>query len=287
MNYYEHHLGDYLRDTVHLSMLEDAAYRRLLDAYYTREGPLPADPRECCKLARAASRAERDAVQRVLEQFFQLEETGHHQRRADAEIARFQDKQRKARASADARWSSARLQPDGNANADANASPRSMRTHSEGNAPRARTSPQAPVSSHQPSSTATGRGGASRPKASPSRPPPEGVEAEVWSAWLDLRRKKRAPVNEIVLEQACKEAALAKLSLEDFLRVWCFRGTQGLLADWIKPADRRMVAQAGHDRVDMQLRTAALMVNPPEAPGARRPAEPAQEVIDVTARRIG
>lgn len=42
MNFYEHHLGDYMRDTAHLSMIEDAAYRRLLDAYYIREAPLPA-----------------------------------------------------------------------------------------------------------------------------------------------------------------------------------------------------------------------------------------------------
>jgi len=27
MNYYEHHLGDYVRDTAHLSMLEDGACR--------------------------------------------------------------------------------------------------------------------------------------------------------------------------------------------------------------------------------------------------------------------
>lgn len=157
MNYYEHHLGDYLRDTVHLSMLEDAAYRRLLDAYYTREGALPVDARECCKLARAATKAERDAVRRVLEQFFQLEEDGYHQRRADAEIARFKDKQRKARASAAAGWSQRKAQSGGNANADANASAPGMRTHSEGNAPRARTSPQTPDTS---TSEPIGSGGA-------------------------------------------------------------------------------------------------------------------------------
>ena len=59
MNYYEHHLGDYVRDTAHLSMLEDAAYRRLLDAYYIREAPLPTDVRDCCKPARAQSKPER------------------------------------------------------------------------------------------------------------------------------------------------------------------------------------------------------------------------------------
>lgn len=108
MNYYEHHLGDYVRDTAHLSMLEDAAYRRLLDAYYIRERPLPCSLDECCKLARAYSDQEREAVAYV------LQDDGYHNRRADAEIARYRDKQVKARRSAQARWSK-RAACDGNA----------------------------------------------------------------------------------------------------------------------------------------------------------------------------
>ena len=127
MNYYEHHLGDFARDTLHLSMLEEGAYRRLLDAYYIRERALPGDVRECCKLARATAKAERDAVAYVLREFFQLRDDGlHHQTRADAEIARFQDKQAKARASAEKRWA--------HTERNANASPNAMRTHSEGTA---------------------------------------------------------------------------------------------------------------------------------------------------------
>lgn len=104
MNYYEHHLGDYARDTAHLSMLEEGAYRRLLDRYYATERPLPADIRECCKFARAQSKAERDAVAVVLKEFFKLGPEGHRQGRADKEIARYQDKQAKARASINVRW---------------------------------------------------------------------------------------------------------------------------------------------------------------------------------------
>ena len=92
MNYYEHHLGDYVRDTAHLSMLEDAAYRRLLDAYYIREAPLPTDVRDCCKLARAQSKPEREAVAYVLREFFELRDDGHHQDRCDREIARYLEK---------------------------------------------------------------------------------------------------------------------------------------------------------------------------------------------------
>ena len=90
MNYYKHHLGDYLRDTAHLSMLEDAAYRRLLDAYYVRERPLPANVTDCCKLARATTKPERTAVGTVLAEFFTLAIDGYHQARADSEIVTWQ-----------------------------------------------------------------------------------------------------------------------------------------------------------------------------------------------------
>lgn len=104
MNYYEHHLGDYMRDTAHLSMIEDAAYRRLIDAYYVREKPLPAEHRECWKLARAVSKSERDAVDYVLREFFELRDDGYHQRRCDEEIAAYMQKEpeREARRQNDA-----------------------------------------------------------------------------------------------------------------------------------------------------------------------------------------
>lgn len=143
MNYYEHHLGDYVRDTAHLSMLEDGAYRRLLDAYYIREEPLPLTMRDVFRLTRAQSKQDREAVETVLREFFTETAEGWRHARCDREIGRFQDKQRKARASAEARWSQRKPQSEGNANASANA----MRTHSEGNAPRAR--PQTPDTSHQ------------------------------------------------------------------------------------------------------------------------------------------
>jgi uncharacterized protein YdaU (DUF1376 family) len=139
VNYYEFHIGDYLKNTAHLSMLEDAAYRRLIDAYYTRETPLPGEKRACYKLCRAASKDEREAVDYVLDEFFVLAEDGYHNDRCDVEISRFKDKQAKAKRSADARWNKSKPHSDGNANASADA----MRTHSEGNAH------QSPVASRQ------------------------------------------------------------------------------------------------------------------------------------------
>lgn len=150
MNYFELHIGDIDSATAHLSMLEDGAYSRLMRLYYRTEKPLSADVRQICRLMRAQTKPERDAVQAVLSEFFELQEDGWHQHRCDEEIARFQDKQRKAKASADARWS--RGKPDNGGNA--NASDDYMRTHgdriSDRDAPRGRAPTRAPARPQSP-----------------------------------------------------------------------------------------------------------------------------------------
>jgi uncharacterized protein YdaU (DUF1376 family) len=124
VNYYEHHLGDWAAATGHLSWDEDMAYTRLLRAYYHHEKAIAEGQQY--RLAKASTPGQRRAVDQVLSEFFELRDGHYHQKRADAEIARYQDKQRKAKASADARWSQS--------GRNANASPDAMRTHSEGNA---------------------------------------------------------------------------------------------------------------------------------------------------------
>ena len=89
MNYFELHVGDYEAATAHLTMLEDAAYGRMLRVYYRTEAPLPADIKKVCRLVRAQSKPERDAVEQVLREFFELQADGWHQGRADAELQQF------------------------------------------------------------------------------------------------------------------------------------------------------------------------------------------------------
>lgn len=86
MNYWERHIGDYARDTAHLSMLEHGAYTLLLDRYYATESPIPAD--QVHRLARARSRDERAAVDAVLDEFFVMIDGEWHHNRADREIER-------------------------------------------------------------------------------------------------------------------------------------------------------------------------------------------------------
>lgn len=134
MNYVERHFGDWAKDTAHLTMLEDGAYNRLCDLYYVRETPLPADLAACCRLVRATSKQERDAVASVLREFFDSGPDGWTHKRCDAEIERFRTKSGKASASAKARWDAHHSHTERNANAYTDA----MRPQSEGNATRGR-----------------------------------------------------------------------------------------------------------------------------------------------------
>lgn len=94
MNYYSFHIGDYAAHTRNLSLLEDLAYRRLLDAYYLAERPLNG-----CATDVAREIGMRDhvaEVEYVLGKFFDRTEGGWVNKRAEKEIAHFSDKKQKA-----------------------------------------------------------------------------------------------------------------------------------------------------------------------------------------------
>lgn len=120
MNFYPFHIGDYASATRHLSWDEDMAFRRLLDAYYKKEEPIPLDRRQAYRLVCASTPEQREAVDVVLSEFFEETPDGWRNSRCDAELDAFHAKSAKASESAKARWRNAngqRAQSEGNANA--------------------------------------------------------------------------------------------------------------------------------------------------------------------------
>jgi len=87
LNYYRRYVGDYLKDTARLSILEHGAYNLLLDYYYAEEQPIPLDIEEVCRMVRAIRPEERRAVEKVLAAYFVKDDDGYHNARADDEIA--------------------------------------------------------------------------------------------------------------------------------------------------------------------------------------------------------
>jgi len=119
MHYYQFNIGDYRRDTSHLSHLEHGIYRALIDTYLLDQSALSGDISEIERKHSIRTSNEKKALRNVLNDFFKFENERFFNSRCDEVILSYQEKSLKASKSAKIRWDN-----------DANA----LRTHSEGNA---------------------------------------------------------------------------------------------------------------------------------------------------------
>lgn len=145
MNFYPFHIGDYASATRHLTWEEDLAYRRLIDAYYTREEPIPLDKRQAYRLVCASTDDQRQAVDSVLGEFFIETGQGYTHKRCDEEIAVKIAKSEKASRSAKARWDAEQNNDESHSERIANASAdecERMESACEGNAPNPNPNPK-------------------------------------------------------------------------------------------------------------------------------------------------
>jgi uncharacterized protein YdaU (DUF1376 family) len=98
MNFFKHHIGDYRRDTSHLTLIEHGAYRQLLDTYYLHEQPIPLETELVFRRLSARTDEEKQAIVTVLNEFFEQTETGWSHGRCDDEIAEYHSRADLARA---------------------------------------------------------------------------------------------------------------------------------------------------------------------------------------------
>lgn len=87
MNFFKLYIGDYQRDTAHLSVTEHGAYLLMLQHYYATEKPLPSG-KALHRMLRAQDKAEREAIDAVVALFWTQTPEGLVNERADAEIAK-------------------------------------------------------------------------------------------------------------------------------------------------------------------------------------------------------
>jgi len=230
MNYFPFHLGDYAAHTAHLEPMEDLAYRRLLDQYYLREGPLPFDIQVTAKLVRMRSMAA--DVESVLKEFFTLTDSGWTHDRCEAEIAHMQDKQVKARASAAASVKS--RQAFAAKKSQTSGAPVSQDgSGCSTDAKNIEAGVQLPTPTPTPTPTPI-------TKNTRAVAPPVGVTESVWSDFCQHRKAKGAKLTQTAMDGIQAEASKAGWSLENALRECCSRGWTGFKADWVaeRPAAR-------------------------------------------------
>jgi uncharacterized protein YdaU (DUF1376 family) len=179
MHYYQHNIGDYRKDTSHLTLLEHGIYRQLLDSYYLDELPLCNDLAKLMRSHSVRSADEQQSLQNVLSDFFELTEEGYIHKRCDEIIAQYHGKSDKARASANARWGnkhkgSKRKQSESNANA--------LQTQSEGNA-----NQEPRTKNHKP---VVGKTTIELPTWLPEKN---------WQEWLEYRRSAKKPMSDLAM----------------------------------------------------------------------------------------
>jgi len=104
-HYFPFHIGDYLRDTRGLSLLEHGAYLMLMLQYYASAQPLSADLSQLYRLTNARTHSERAAVRLCVSRFFQNGNAELTHKRISRELEIWATRSVKAKAAAGRKWS--------------------------------------------------------------------------------------------------------------------------------------------------------------------------------------
>jgi len=253
MHFYKFHIGDYMSHTRHLSLLEDLAYRRLLDFYFLHEQPIK--HRDAAR--QIGMREHEEDVLTVLNEFFLSTDDGFVNPRANKEIQEYKAHQGTSAYGAfirDNQSLKSVVQKDVYIQHFTNGT---LDTYI--NTLRTQDVPIMSTSSihdatinHKPLTT---NHKPKRENATNVACPPD-VSQQVWGDWVALRKSKKAPITQTVLNGAIAEAKILGWPLEKFLAEWCSRGSQGLKAEWIvkpNPADKVRLTVAPSNEPDPAL----------------------------------
>jgi len=253
MHFYKFHIGDYMSHTRHLSLLEDLAYRRLLDFYFLHEQPIK--HRDAAR--QIGMREHEEDVLTVLNEFFLSTDNGFVNPRANKEIEEYKAHQGTSAYGAFIRDNQSLksvvqkdvyIQHFTNGTLDTYIN--TLRTQdvpimSTSSIHDATTNHKPLTTNHKPK----------RESATVVACPPD-VSQQIWNDWVALRKSKKAPITQTVLNGAIAEAKILGWPLEKFLAEWCSRGSQGLKAEWIvkpNPADKVRLTVAPSNEPDPAL----------------------------------
>jgi len=208
MHYYQFHIGDYKSHTHHLSLIEDIAYRRLLDHYYLHEVPIK--QREIAR--QIGMRDHEQEVLSVLDEFFLSTENGYISPRADKEIEHFHSKVEQATRA-------------GKASAERRLNRRTTDVEQESNA---RSTDVQPTNNHKP---ITNNHKPKREIATVVACPPT-VDQQVWSDWLQIRKAKKLPMTETAWSQIQNEFRKSNLTDQQGVEYCCLSNWASFKTAW-------------------------------------------------------
>lgn len=219
MHYYSFHIGDFRSATVHFTTFERWVYRDLLDCLYDTEEPLPLDISKIFMMIGARSEEHKEAVKLIIETKFIKTETGYTNHRFESELEKYRSKATRAREANAARWGS----------------DKSLKSDVKSDAFYIPTNNQEPITKKKNINTITSDDApVSRTKKIGK---PDDVSDDVWAAWLDVRKSKKATsLSEIVIEKVKREATKAEMSLNDVLTLCVEKNWISFEHSWISNA---------------------------------------------------
>lgn len=204
MHFYPFHIGDYAKHTKGLSIIEDIAYRRILDEYYLSERPLNGSSTDVARMI--GMRDYVDDVAYVLNRFFAHTDDGWFSRRADAEITKYYEivekKSKAGKASAEARKNKRLTGVEHVLN---ECSTDEVQTKNQ------------------------------EPRTNKKISPPEGVPTDVWQDYVKFRQAKKAPITSTSIKQIETQASKVGFTLTEAIQECLNRGWTGFKGDWVTP----------------------------------------------------
>lgn len=209
MHYYQHHIGDFIKDTSYLTNEEIGIYMKLIWLYYDTEQPLPNDIFVLSMKTNA--RENEEAVKGILGMYFQLIDDQWHHTRCDKEIVEYQAFCAKQKA-----------------NGLKGGRPKLTQEEPKDNPMGFQAKPKITLTTNH------------KPLTNNHISTPEGVSNDLWSDFLAYRKRLKAPVTDRVLTRLIKESKDANMTLEQVLETMIFKGWRSFEAKWINKDDKQV-----------------------------------------------
>ena len=231
MNFYKRHIGDYLKDTSHLTLLEHGVYTRLLDVYYTREGGIPES--QAGRLIGARTKDECAALETVLSEFFSLTDGVWLQQRCEREISD---------ASAQAKANRENGKKGGRPKANHNPTDNPIETEQKPSGLFVGSFSETEKNLSQTPDSISHKKQKPRAKRFDAQARLEsfGVPSDLAKDWLSVRKAKKLAPTATAFDDVKAEASKAGISMTDAVRMCCVRGWGGFKASWLNEQSGRM-----------------------------------------------
>jgi uncharacterized protein YdaU (DUF1376 family) len=205
MHYYQHHIGDFIKATSRLTDSQAMAYLRLIWMYYDSEKPLPND----IEVLALQIGLPIDDVHLLLRAYFRLEDGVWKHSRCDAEIEEYRSfvdkKSRAGKASAEQRKNSSTTSDEQVLN-------------------ECSTDVQL-TNNHKPITNI---------KTNKPLKRPDDISEYLWVEFKEHRKRKKAVVTELVINNIRSEASKANMNLSQAIELMIVNGWAGFKSDWVK-----------------------------------------------------